>query len=59
MTFKNALELKQYLNKLNDNKLKKLDVLCTYSEDVEGGHVEVYVSKEMSQLQLIGSADLV
>ena len=56
-----ALSLKKFLNTIADERLEGIPISCTYSDDVEEGHCEVYISRdeEESICQLIGATDCV
>ena len=57
----NALELKEFLNSIDDDELKNAVFTCRYSDDIEYGEADVAVGNSDGQafIEIVGSSEAV
>ena len=58
----NALELRNYLNNIDEQVLKRAHIICTYSDDVAGGEADIVVDKVEEDhyfCEIVGGSEMV
>jgi len=58
----NAKDLKDFLNKFQDEELKQMYIISTYSDDVSGGEAKVtafHLGTDDVGLEIVGGSEMV